>query len=289
MSLLAGRLFSFVFDPIGLTHFGKFLLASQLFLRSLLLSLLFFLGKSESGGFKFAHSRQLFLLLLDAGIFFFKVGLSAGFLLSSFSLETETLCLSELGTAGGLGSLLLLAFLFDLLAELFLLFLLLLDDGEVRLLFFVFILNHARLLTICLFIIFSIDRGVVLILPTTTFALRLAIFELVVFIDCAREEVTLLAVQLAHKVLLALVTLDSHFVDGVFNLDLGVDIVFEATNHIVLRELVVAIILVTLAWREGPCDAHARVVLLVPTRAKFDHRLAATIAKHVQQVIELIV
>lgn len=202
-----------------------------------------FLGETESCRLELAHTCQLFLLLKATGVFFLKIGLAAGFFLLSFSLETETFSLGEFGPALSLSSFLLLALLFDFLAELLFFFLLLLNDGEVGLLLFVFVFDHARFLTICLFIIFSINSSVVLVLPTSTLALGFAILELVVLIDSASEQVSLLAVQLAHKVLLTLVTLDSHLVDGILDLGLGVNIVFEATDHVILGEFVVTVIL----------------------------------------------
>ena len=69
---------------------------------------------------------------------------------------------------------------FDFDAELFLLFLLLFDNRKVIFLLLLFLLD-AWLLAICLFVIFSINGGVVLVLSTSAFALGLSVGQLVIF------------------------------------------------------------------------------------------------------------
>jgi len=112
---------------------------------------------------------------------------------------------------------------------------------------FIFFFGSAGLIpTFCLFIVFSIDCCVVLVLAATALALLLTL-RLFSFIDRASKQVTLFAAELAHKILLWLVTLDSNLVYGVLDLGLSIDVVFETADHIFLSKVILAIIVGDLA------------------------------------------
>ena len=284
---LAFGLLLLVFESVGLVLVRKLLAASLLISLSLLPSILLFLGESDSSSFKLTHACQLLILLDLPEALFFIIGLTTGLLFGSFSLKSESLGLSKLGAAISLSLLLLLAFLFDLEPEGFFLLFLLLDDREVVIV--VVVLNNAGFLAISLLIVLSIDCGVVLVFTTSALTLSFTRCKFVLLVNSTSEKITLLTAKLAHEVLLGLVTLHSNLIDGVLDLGLSIDIIFETTDHVILGEVVLAIILSDLAWGQGPGDATPWIVLFIPACAKLDHRLAPSITKLVEQVIELVV
>ena len=137
---------------------------------------------------------------------FFLIGsLPASLLFSRFGFEAQALGFRKLSPARGLRLFLLLAFFIYFQAEGLFLFFLLFDDCQVVFLF-VFIRN-AWLLAICVFVIFGIDRSVVLVGSTTALSFTLASHKLIFFREGACEQITLLSVELEHEVLLTLVAL----------------------------------------------------------------------------------
>ena len=138
--------------------------------------------------------------MLEALLFF--VGLLASELSSGLGFLAKALGLGEFGAAVSLRSLLLLTLFLDLQPELFLLFLLLFDDSKVVMVVFIIFGDAWLILTICLLVILSINRGVVFVLTTTALALVLALVIFIIFWESARKQVTLLTAKLIHKVLL---------------------------------------------------------------------------------------
>jgi len=238
---------SFVFSSIDFIHRSKFFLPVYFVGLSLQTSLLFLFGQSCSGSFELSHPGELLTFLDLPQAILFICGFTTSFFFGSLGLESQLLGLSELGAAFSLSLRLLIALFLNLLAQGFFLLFLLLDDRQVVII--VFFLFDAGLLAICLFIILSVNRSVVLVLATTAFAaLSLTMVELIIFFDLSGEHVTLLAVDLFHEVLFTLVTLHCDFVDSWLNLGLSVDVVFETTDHIFSGELVVTIILLDRVW-----------------------------------------
>ena len=112
------------------------------------------------------------------------VSLFTGQLGGSFSLLAESLGFGELGTTLCFRSLLSLTLFLNLNAKLLLLFFLLFDDGQVVIMLIFFFDDTRLILTICLFIVLSINSCVVLVLATTALALRFAL-RLLSLVNCA--------------------------------------------------------------------------------------------------------
>ena len=182
---------------------------------------------------------------LEHALLFFRC-LATGLLFSSFSFETQALSLGEFSTTLSLSTFLSFALFFDFEAELLFLFFLFLDDSQVVFLLLIFF-SSTRLLAIGLFVVLGVDGGVVLVLTTTTLTFLLASHQLITFVDLTREEIALLTVQLPHEVLLTLVSLYGHLIDRVLLFRFGVDVVFEATDHVGFGEVVFTIVLGDLA------------------------------------------
>ena len=247
-SFPARSFISLVLFAVSLADGLEFSLASQMVSFSLLPRFFLFFGKTLAGGLKLLHTVELFLLsqLLKALLFF--VSLSASLLSSGLSFLAKALGLGEFGATLSLGGLHLFALFLDLETKLLFLLFLFFDDGKVVIMLF-FIFSDARLiLTICLLVILCINRCVVLVLTTAALVLVLTLW-LIIFVDCASQQVTLLATELLHKVLLRLVSLNSDLINWILDLGLSVDVVFKATDHVFLGKLVLAIVLSNLVWR----------------------------------------
>ena len=247
-SFPARSLISLVLFAISLTDGLKFSLASQMISFGLLSSFFLFFGKTLASGLKLLHSVEFFLLtqLLKTLLFF--VGLSASLLSSGLGFLTKALSLGEFSATLGLGGLHLFALFLDLETKLLFLLFLFFDDGKVVIMLF-FIFSDARLiLTICLLVILCIDSCVVLVLTTAALVLVLALW-LLIFVDCASQQIALLATELLHKVLLWLVSLNSDLIDGILDLGLSIDVVFEASDHVFLGKFVLAIVFCNLVRR----------------------------------------
>ena len=106
---------------------------------------------------------------------FLFVSLLAGLFSCSLSFLTQSFSFGKFGATLGFSSLLSLTFFFNLDAELLLLFFLLLDDGKVVIMLIFFLDDAWLILAFCLFVILSINSGVVLVLATTALALLLAL------------------------------------------------------------------------------------------------------------------
>ena len=286
-SLPTSCILSFVLESIGLIECSKLFLPVCLVSLGLQASLFFFFGESSACSLQLSHAVELFTLLDKSESLLFFCSLAASFLLRSFSLKSKTFRLSKFGSTFSLRLLLLFTLFFNFETKCFFLFFLLLDDSQV-ILIFIFVFSTS-FLAICLFVIFSIDGSVVLVLATTALALGLTSHQFIIVFDLPRQHVSLLSVQLTHEVLLALVTLDSYLVDGRFDLGLSVYIVLEATNHVLSREFVLTVVLFDGVRGEGPRDHTPWIIFLVPPRAKFNHRLTATISKHIQKVVQLVI
>ena len=269
-SLFTGSFFSFVFGSVGFVHGGKFFLTFDFILLCFFLSIGFLLGQTFPGSFELSHALQFFLLLQFSESFFLNVCLIASYFFCSFCLLTQAFSLSKFSATLSLGPLLLLSLFLNLDSKLLLFLLLLFDNGKIVVMVFVFFSN-GRFLTICLFVVFSIDGSIVLVFTTTTFALSLAILKFVIIIDGSSKEVTLLTAELPHEVLLGLISLNSCVELRVNFLGLSIDVILKASNHVVLRELVFTVILSDLAWSQGPRDAASGVVFFIPTSTQLDH------------------
>ena len=244
----AGSLISLVLFAISLTDGLKFSLASQMISLSLLSSIFLFFGKTLASSLKLLHSVEFFRLtqLLKTLLFF--VSLSASLLSSGLGFLTKALSLCEFSATLSLGGLHLFALFLDLETKLLFLFFLFLDDGKIIIMLF-FIFSDARLiLAICLLVILCIDCCVVLVLTTAALVLVLALW-LLIFVDCASQQIALLATKLPHKVLLWLVSLNSDLIDGILNLGLSIYVIFEASDHVFFGKFVLAIVLSNLIRR----------------------------------------
>ena len=103
------------------------------------------------------------------------------------------------------------------------------------------------------------------------------------------KQVTLFPAQLAHEVLLTLVSLDSFIDADLFDFSYSIHIVLKASNHVLFGEVVFTIVLSLPRWSEWESIDVPGIILFGPASPEQDHGLAFAISELLQQLVKFVV